>query len=97
MDVRFSTFAHSPQLVVDGKVQSISRDLLTDNTNPVAPGMSYYLARIHITEAGIKALGNRQMQSGMPAEVVIKTGERTLLDYILHPLIKRMAASLKEE
>jgi len=97
VDVRFSTFAHSPQLVVDGKVQSISRDLLTDSTNPVAPGMSYYLARIHITKAGMKALGNRQMQSGMPAEVVIKTGERTLLDYILHPLIKRMAASLKEE
>jgi membrane fusion protein, protease secretion system len=97
VDVRFSTFAHSPQLVVDGKVQSISRDLLSDSTNPAMQAPSYYLARIHITPAGLKALGNRQMQSGMPAEVVIKTGERTLLDYILHPLVKRMAASLKEE
>jgi protease secretion system membrane fusion protein len=33
----------------------------------------------------------------MPAEVVIKTGERSLLTYLLHPLTKRLAASLKEE
>jgi protease secretion system membrane fusion protein len=33
----------------------------------------------------------------MPADVVIKTGERTMLTYLLSPLLKRMAASLKEE
>jgi protease secretion system membrane fusion protein len=33
----------------------------------------------------------------MPVEVVIKTGERSLLTYLLHPLLKRMAASMKEE
>ena len=33
----------------------------------------------------------------MPAEVLIKTGERTLLNYLLHPLTKRVAAAMKEE
>jgi len=28
---------------------------------------------------------------------VIKTGERSMLTYILHPLMQRMAASMKEE
>jgi protease secretion system membrane fusion protein len=37
------------------------------------------------------------MQPGMPAEIVIKTGERYLLTYLIHPLTKRMAASMKEE
>jgi protease secretion system membrane fusion protein len=37
------------------------------------------------------------MQPGMPAEVLIKTGERSLLTYLLNPLTKRIAASLKEE
>ena len=97
VDVRFTAFAHSPQLVVHGKVQTIARDLLTDSANPAMPGASYYLARIAITPEGIKELGDRQLQAGMPAEVIIKTGERTLMQYILHPLIKRMAASLKEE
>ncbi len=93
VDVRFSSFAKSPQLVVNGKVVSVSGDLLTDQ----ATNMPYYLARVAVTPEGIKELGNRQMHPGMPVEVVFKTGERSLLTYMLHPLTKRMAASMKEE
>ena len=93
-DIRFNSFAQSPQLVVDGKVMSVSGDLLSD---PQQPQYSYYLARVQVTPEGIKTLGARQMQPGMPAEIVIKTGERSLLTYLLHPLTKRMAASMKEE
>ncbi|MFA7269716.1 MAG: HlyD family type I secretion periplasmic adaptor subunit [Sterolibacterium sp.] len=92
VDVRFSSFAHSPSLVVQGKLESVSSDLIVEQNN-----VAYYLARISITPEGMKELGNRQMQAGMPAEVVIKTGERTVLTYLLHPLLKRMAASMKEE
>lgn len=92
VDVRFSSFAHSPSLVVQGRLESVSSDLISEPN-----GMVYYLARIAITPEGMKVLGNRQMQAGMPAEVVIKTGERTVLTYLLHPLFKRMAASMKEE
>lgn len=93
-DIRFNSFAHSPQLVVEGKVLSVSGDLLSD---PQQPQYAYYLARVQVTPTGMKTLGQRQMQPGMPAEVVIKTGERSLLTYLLHPLTKRLAASLKEE
>ncbi|PPC88747.1 MAG: secretion protein HlyD [Methylotenera sp.] len=97
-DVRFSTFANTPQLLVEGKVESISKDLLTDATaNPAQATASYYLAKISITPAGLNVLGERQLQAGMPVQVVIKTGERTLLAYLLHPLTKRIAASMKEE
>ena len=91
-DVRFSAFSSSPALVVKGKVESISSDLIIDpKTN-----QTYYLGRISITPEGLKQLGSHQMQAGMPVEVVIKTGERTVLNYLLHPFLKRMAASLKE-
>ena len=93
-DIRFNSFAHSPQLVVEGKVMSVSGDLLSD---PQQPQYAYYLARVQVTSAGMKTLGSRQMQPGMPAEIVIKTGERSLLTYLMHPLVKRMAASMKEE
>lgn len=93
VDVRFSSFAHSPQLVVNGQVVSISGDLLTEpQTN-----MSYYLARVQVTPEGMKALGQRQLQPGMPVEVVFKTGERSMLTYLLHPLTKRISAAMKEE
>ena len=93
-DIRFNTFAHSPQLVVPGEVVSVSGDLLADQG---AQSMPYFLARLQVTPEGMKKLGSRQMQAGMPAEVVVKTGSRTMLTYLLSPLLKRMATSLKEE
>ena len=93
VDVRFSSFAHSPQLVVQGKLVSVSADLLTDPQS----GMAYYLARVAVTPEGLKKLGKRQMQPGMPVEVVLRTGERSMLTYLLHPLTKRIAASMNEE
>jgi protease secretion system membrane fusion protein len=94
VDVRFAVFANSPQLVADGILDSVSADILVD---PSAPSAPYYLARVSITPEGAKTLGKRQLQPGMPVEVVIKTGERSLLTYLLHPFFKRIAASMKEE
>ncbi|MEY4344297.1 MAG: hypothetical protein RL032_129 [Pseudomonadota bacterium] len=93
VDVRFSSFAHTPQLVVDGKVVSVSGDLLTDPQN----GVAYYLARVGVTAKGYMQLGKRQLQPGMPVEVIFLTGERSVLTYLLSPLTKRFAASMKEE
>lgn len=93
VDVRFSSFAHSPQLVVNGKVASVSADLLTDPQT----GAGYFLARVGVTAEGYKKLGQRQLQPGMPVEVVFLTGERSMLTYLLNPLTKRLAASMKEE
>jgi len=95
VEVRFSTFANSPQLVLDATLLSLSSDVIAEQT-PMGV-QSYYLARIQITPEGIKTLGKRVIQPGMPAEVLIKTGERSLLTYLLHPLTKRIAASMKEE
>jgi len=71
--------------------------LVEASTNPAHANESYYLAKVSITSSGIKMLGKRKLQPGMPVQVVIKTGERTLLTYLLHPLTKRIAASMKEE
>ena len=93
VDVRFAAFADSPQLVVDGRLVSVSGDLLTEpQTNA-----QYYLARVELTQDGYRKLGARSLQPGMPVEVVLRTGERSLLTYLLHPLTKRLAASMKED
>ena len=93
VDVRFNTFAHSPQLMVDGEVISVSGDLLTDQHS----GVTYYLARVRLTPHGIRQLEGRRLQPGMPVQVVFRTGERSMLTYLINPLIKRMSSSLKEE
>ena len=91
-DIRFSAFVTEPSLVIEGKVLSVSADLVADQPN-VPP---YYLARVAVTPEGMKTLGARQLQPGMPAEVIIKTGERTFMHYLLAPMIRRLATSFRE-
>jgi protease secretion system membrane fusion protein len=97
VSVRFNTFANTPQLVVPGKLMALSSDVISDPNAGMAGVSSYYLGRVEITSEGLKILGNRVLQPGMPTEVLFKVGERTLLNYIMYPLTKRIAASLKEE
>ena len=95
VSVRFNAFSHSPQLVADAVIDSISGDAVTEQT-PTG-NLSFYLTRVSLTTAGIEKLGTRQLQPGMNAEVLIKTGERSLLTYLLYPLVKRIAGAMKEE
>lgn len=93
VDVRFSAFSHTPQLLLHGEVVSLSADALHDP----ATQTSYFLARVALAPDAATVLGQRNLVPGLPAEVVFRTGERSLLTYWLHPLIKRMAWSMKEE
>ena len=93
VDVRFAAFAHTPQLVVQGEVVSVSADAMQD---PQAQ-TTFFLARVSLTAQALDVLGERRLIPGLPAEVVFKTGERSLLSYWLHPLSKRLAESMKEE
>ena len=71
----------------------ISADRLTDEHS----GDPYYLVRVKVSEDGMKKLGNRKLQPGMPAEVLINAGERTMLEYLLKPASNMFAQSLIEE
>ena len=93
-EVRFANFADAPQLVASARLASISEDAIVDMQQPGAA--PFYLGRIEITADGMKALEARVVQPGMPAEVLIKTGERTLLTYLLHPLTRRISAAMRE-
>lgn len=93
VDIRFSVFPTEPMLVVEGEVVTVSGDLLTD---PIT-GVGYFLARVRVTDAGRATLGNRVLQPGMPADVIVRTGQRTLLTYLMHPLTRRVASSMTEQ
>lgn len=92
-DIQLHAFANDPSLILKGHVDSVSADLMPSN-NPNMP--PYYLSRVSVTAEGMKTLGTRIIQPGMPAEVVIITGERTFMQYLLKPLLMRLSTSLKE-
>ena len=72
----------------------VSADKFTNENN----GHSYYLARIKINEGAIEELKEDvSLYPGMPAEVFIVTGSRTLLDYLMSPIIDSFHRAFKEE
>ncbi len=92
-DIRFSAFKSATVPVIDGIVVSISADALTD----AQLGTAYYLARVEVTPAGHAMLRDLTLVPGMPAEVLINTGSRTLFQYLTQPIRNAFARSLIED
>ena len=93
--IRFSAFKNAKTPKVDGKLIALSADRLTDDKNQV----SYYLARVEVDPEGIEDLRKRDLilLPGMPAEVLINTGDRTFFEYLMQPLSNIFARSLIED
>ena len=81
-DVVFTAFPQRTTPHLLGSVVYVSADRFEDERT----GEAYYLARVSVSEAEAARLGERKLHPGMPADVMIKTGARTALDYLVQPL-----------
>jgi HlyD family secretion protein len=90
--LRFAAFNQrtTPELV--GTIRSIAADLTQDARS----GESYYTARIELPEAESAKLEGRKLVPGMPAEVHIKTHDRTALSFLMKPLQDQLARAFRE-
>lgn len=92
-DIRFGAFNSATTPVIEGEVISVSADrLVSEKTNA-----AYYLTRVRVTEKGARTLGERKLLPGMPADVLIITGQRTLLQYLMQPARNALSQSMIEE
>lgn len=91
--IRFSAFKSATTPTIMGEVSKISADRFEDEKD----GTPYYKATVSVTEEGRQLMTGLTLVPGMPAEVLIKTGERTLLQYLVQPASNAMARSLIEE
>jgi epimerase transport system membrane fusion protein len=96
-EIRFSAFKSRTTPKVEGKLITVSADRLVDEES--RDKEPYYLARVEITSQGLEdlALSELKLLPGMPAEVLINTGERTLLQYLMDPLSDAVARSFIED
>ena len=96
-EVRFSAFRQRDMPKVEGQLVTLSADRLVDEVNGAQ--QPYYLARIRVTEKGMSDLAKLKLElvPGMPADVLVTTGQRTLWHYLTAPLSDLMVRSLKEE
>jgi membrane fusion protein, protease secretion system len=95
-DIRVSSFPDTPSLILNGRVISVSSDTQEPPPGSGPLATPYYLARVEVTPEGLIDLEGRQLRAGMSVEVVIKTGERSFLKYLLDPITRRTFSALKE-
>lgn len=93
VELTFPAFSHAQTPNIPGVVETVGADVLTDE----ATRMPYYPMQVKVTPDGMKTLGKLQIRPGMPVSVVVTTGERTMLNYLLKPLIDRVSGAFKEE
>lgn len=92
-DVHFDAYtSRADRPVISGEVTVVSADVLKDPRT----GEPYFTLRVTVPPSEVAKLGNLQLQPGMMSTVMVKTGERTLMTYLLRPLLKRFASALTE-
>lgn len=93
VELQFTAFNQSTTPKVEGNVTMISADrLLNEQT-----GEPYYLLQIQVNDKNRQHLNQLTIKPGMPVEVFIRTGERSLLNYLFKPLFDRLHMSLNED
>ena len=80
--------------IIHGVVREVSADRLVDEHT----GQPYFAAQVAVEkgELGTFDGGDVALLSGMPAEVMILTGERTFLDYLLRPFYDAIRRAFRE-
>jgi len=81
-EVRLTSFDARTTPLLRGKVTIVSGDRVT----PTDGHDSYFVATVAVDAAVLKNHPDIKLQAGMPAELYVATGERTLLEYLLRPL-----------
>lgn len=92
-EVRFTGIKAHQAPVVYGEVREVSPDRLIDE-NTRQP---YFLARIVVAESDIPEPLQGRLTPGMPSDIILPTGERTVLEYLVQPMQTALTRALREE
>lgn len=91
--LRLSAFNQQTTPEVEGEVNRISPDLIEDQK----AGLSYYAVRIALSAASLQQAGSLELKPGMPAEVFLKTTDRTVLSYLFKPLTDQASRAFRSD
>jgi HlyD family secretion protein len=92
-EIRFLAFSTRSLPTILGKVETVAADAMLDAYTKEP----YYLARVVVDASTLPADVQERLVPGMPADVLITTGERTLLQYLIGPISDLFAKSMREQ
>ena len=85
VELAFTAFERSSTPRIPGVVSQVSADRLTNEQT----GLPYYRLYVEVAADDLAPLGTQPLKAGMPVEAFVRTGERTLLNYLFKPLLDR--------
>jgi HlyD family type I secretion membrane fusion protein len=91
-DIRLTAFKQRTTPLVYGSVIYVSGDRMTDQQT----GAAYYTVHVDVTDRALTDAGNLHLTAGMPAEVFIRTDNRTALDYLFAPVTAYLRRGMRE-
>jgi HlyD family type I secretion membrane fusion protein len=91
-DVRLTGIPRNERPIIRGQVMTVSADRLADDKS----GQGYYSIQVRLDPEDVKR-ARIDLQSGMPAEVVMPTRARTLVDYLVGPLLDEITGAFREK
>lgn len=92
-EVKLTSYKQQRLPILIGEVVSVSADALTEERT----GADYYLAEIQFTPKQLEILEDVRLYPGMPAEVLVVTGERTPFEYLAQPVRDSFRRALRED
>lgn len=93
VELLFTAFNQSNTPRIPAEIFLVSPDRLIDEKT----NMPYYNIKARVTSEGMDMLTGYQVRPGMPVQLFIKTGERTLMNYLIKPVLDRTHMALTEE
>ncbi len=93
-NIIFSAYNTQMSYTIEGDIIYVSADSFIDKFNN-----SYYEVKVNLDSKALEQVKsyNFNLVAGMPVEMMIRTGNRTILSYLLKPLLDRFARSFNEE
>ncbi|MFZ6845760.1 HlyD family type I secretion periplasmic adaptor subunit [Undibacterium sp. RuTC16W] len=89
----FSAFNTNTTPHIPGIVTQVSADRTVDERT----GQPYYKVKAMVAPEGMKLVAHLQIRPGMPVEMFVKTGQRTMMNYLMKPVFDRANSALTEE
>jgi protease secretion system membrane fusion protein len=93
VEMMFTAFNTNRTPHVPGIVIAVDSDRIVDEKT----NQPYYKIQVTPTDEGIKLLGALKVRSGMPVELFIKTGEQSMMTYLLKPIFDRSHSAMRED
>lgn len=92
-EIRFPAFSSKTTPAIFGTIATVSQDVIQPENPNMAP---YYSARIQVTDSQVPQDIRERLLPGMPVDVIVSTGERTMAEYFIRPMTDMFSKGMLE-